>query len=620
MPDELLLERILEELRAHGCNPKRSGNGFRARCPAHDDLNPSLSLGEGDDGRILVHCHAGCDTSAVLGALGLVMRDLFTDRDPEHDDGIVATYDYTDAEGRLLYQVVRRIGHRFAQRRPDGRGGWIPNAKGVTRVPYRLGQLLSAMAAGGMVFVVEGEKDAESLARLGLVATTNAMGAGKWPAEWGRTYLAGASVVVLGDNDDAGRAHVLDVVRSVLPHATEVRTIELAGLADKGDVTDWLVAGHDVDELLALVESTPPVDGTADGVDRLRFFWIADLAAVVDARGHPRFLLRGIWPEGDYGVIGGPEKAGKSWAVGMDLAVSVASGTPWLGIFEVDAPGPVVLFVGEGGERKVVRRMRAVCEARSLELELLPIRTCLRVPHLSDGESMALVKKELDATRPALVIVDPLYLAARGAKGSDLYEMGSHLERIQLLCQSCRTSLVVSHHWNKTGAGTGAERFSGTGPAAWGRVLISAAPVGRSYEDPATGATSVVLDLWMKGDEIPDRVVRIRRRVWEDDPGDLLSPLHYEVTQLERESDDPRVSGRPPAERKVFAVLLDGRERTVREIGDEIAARFGPLTRQTIQKSLQALDDDDLVDSSQSGPGKPAARWWIVGEEAETSP
>jgi hypothetical protein len=612
------IERVLDALRAHGCNPKRSGDGYAARCPAHDDVNPSLSLGEGDDGRILVHCHAGCDTSAVLGALGLEVRDLFTDRDPEHHDGIVATYDYTDPEGNLLYQVVRRTGHRFTQRRPDGRGGWIFNVKGITRVPYRLGDVVRAVAAGGMVFVVEGEKDAESLSRLGLVATTNPGGAGKWPPEWGRTYLSGTSVVVLGDNDDAGRAHVLEVVRSILPHATEVRTTELPGLSEKGDVTDWLVAGHDVDELLALVESTSPIDGTADGFDRLRFFWIADLAAVVDARGRPRFLLRGIWPEGDYGVIGGPEKAGKSWAVGMDLAVSVASGTPWLGIFEVDAPGPVVLFSGEGGERKVIRRMRAVCEARSLELEQLPIRVCLRVPHLSDVEIMAVVEKELEDTRPALVIVDPLYLAARGANGSDLYEMGSHLERVQLLCQARRASLAVSHHWNKTGTGTGAERFSGTGPAAWGRVLVSAAPVGRSYEDPLTGATTVVLDLWIKGDETADRVVRIRRRVWADDPADLLSALHYEVTELERESDDPRVRDRPPAERKVFAVLLDGRQRTVRQIGDDVAARFGPLTRPTIQRALMALDDDDLVDSSGLQPGNRAVHWWIV-EEGECS-
>jgi RecA-family ATPase len=130
---------------------------------------------------------------------------------------------------------------------------------------------------------------------------------------------------------------------------------------------------------------------------------------------------------------------------------------------------------------------------------------------------MVIVEKELDHTRPALVIVDPLYLAARGAKGSDLYEMGSHLERIQGLCQAQRASLVVTHHWNQTGTGTGAERFSGAGPSAWGRVLISVAPVGRPYEDPDTGATTVVLDLWMKGDEIPERVVRLRRRVWADD-------------------------------------------------------------------------------------------------------
>ena len=100
-----------------------------------------------------------------------------------------------------------------------------------------------------------------------------------------------------------------------------------------------------------------------------------------------------------------------------DLAVSVASGTRWLGTFDVEASGPVLLFAGEGGARKLTRRFRAVCEARGLAMESLPIRVCLRVPHLTDEGAMAAVAAELSQFRPRLALVDPLYLAAQGAAG-----------------------------------------------------------------------------------------------------------------------------------------------------------------------------------------------------------
>ena len=127
-------------------------------------------------------------------------------------------------------------------------------------------------------------------------------------------------------------------------------------------------------------------------------------------------------------------KAGKSWSV-ADLAVSVASGTAWFGNFEVETPGPVLLFAGEGGPRKIARRFRAVCESRGIDPATLPIRVCMRVPHLTSEAAMALVADEIERHKPVLVIIDPLYLAARGARGSDLYEMGSHLEGIQVICQ-----------------------------------------------------------------------------------------------------------------------------------------------------------------------------------------
>ena len=279
---------------------------------------------------------------------------------------------------------------------------------------------------------------------------------------------------------------------------------------------------------------------------------VEDLAAMlarVDAAPAPRYLVRPVIAEGDYGMFAAEFKAGKSWAV-LDLVVSVASGTAWLGLYDVERPGSVLLFAGEGGARKLARRVRAVCESRALDAGTLPVRTCLRAPHLTSEAAMALVDAEIAGTRPVLVVIDPLYLAARGARGSDLYEMGSHLEGIQAACQRHGAALLLTHHWNKTGEGRGAKRMTGVGPEAWGRVLISAAVMSRTT-DRDTGGSTVVLELDFQGDEIAETTARFRRRVWTDDQGDLTSAMHYEVTALAGAETpiDPGLEGLRPAAR-----------------------------------------------------------------------
>lgn len=169
---------------------------------------------------------------------------------------IVATYDYHDEAGRLLFEVVRFANPKdFRQRRPDGRGGWIWSTKGTRQVPYRLPELL-ARPEGAPVYVVEGEKDADRLANLGLCATTNPGGAGKWRDELGQ-HLAGADVVILPDADEAGRKHAQTVADHLEPMAASVRVVNLPGLRPKGDVSDWLDAGGTVEELQALAGEAP---------------------------------------------------------------------------------------------------------------------------------------------------------------------------------------------------------------------------------------------------------------------------------------------------------------------------------------------------------------------------
>ena len=233
---------------------KRQGKGWMTHCPAHDDQKPSLRVADSEGDRLLVHCFGGCTQDAVIAALR--ERGLWPGRDDGHRrEEPEATYDYRDGAGRLLFQVIRYPHKKFKQRRPDGSGGWVWNLEGVRRVPYRLPELL-ASPHDDWSLITEGEKDADRLARLSLVATTNPGGAGKWREEFS-PYFKGHKVVVLPDNDDPGRHHAEQVAQNLLPYASAVKVMELPELPPGGDVSDWLDVGHTVEELLALAEAAP---------------------------------------------------------------------------------------------------------------------------------------------------------------------------------------------------------------------------------------------------------------------------------------------------------------------------------------------------------------------------
>jgi putative DNA primase/helicase len=174
----------------------------------------------------------------------------------------IAIYDYRDEHSSLLFQVCR-FGPKktFAQRAPDGNGGWRVNTEGkwtiagVRRVVYRLPELLAA-PADQLVFVVEGEKDVDRLASLGLVATCNPGGAGKWRARYA-VFFQQRDVVILPDNDDAGRDHARSVAANLEPFTASVRLLELPNLPPKGDISDWFAAGGNLEELLKLAAEAP---------------------------------------------------------------------------------------------------------------------------------------------------------------------------------------------------------------------------------------------------------------------------------------------------------------------------------------------------------------------------
>ena len=262
-PMELVLSRFPDA--------KPHGDRWQAQCPAHDDKQASLSLREGDKGAVL-HCFAGCSTESIVAAIGLTLADLFPAKDKPvrsvatEKKRIVATYPYTDATGNLLYEAVRYSPKDFRQRRPNGQGGYHWNLTGIKRVLYLLHSLHPAVQAGQTVYIVEGEKDADNLAALGLCATTNAGGAAKWDAAFSET-LAGSNVVILPDNDVPGRDHAERVAKDLQGKAASVKVLMLPNLPPKGDVSDWLKMGGSVDTLTAFVNAAPEWKATQKPVE-----------------------------------------------------------------------------------------------------------------------------------------------------------------------------------------------------------------------------------------------------------------------------------------------------------------------------------------------------------------
>jgi len=379
----------------------------------------------------------------------------FEDRRPANDAPlpkarVIATYDYVDEHGELLFQVCRFEPKTFRQRRPDPSSpdGWSWSVKGVRPIPYRLPETLKAIAKGETIYIVEGEKDADNLAREGVFATCNPMGAGKWSDALSE-LLSGADVVILPDNDDAGRSHAAQVAASLRGFAKSIRVVELPGLAAKGDVSDWLNEGGDEVELTILSAHAKP---WLPEPPRSRFGAIqwADLDRVVIRQD---WLIEGLMFCGDVGMVYGASGSGKSF-LAVHAGLCIARGAPFLG--KATRKGAVIYQAGEGG-KGLVKRLRAYKQENRVSGDvpfvLLPARLDL---FSKDGDTQAFIDECLTwravlSDPLSLVVIDTFSTASPGANENASEDMSRLITAGEAINKATGAALLWVHHKNAAG-------------------------------------------------------------------------------------------------------------------------------------------------------------------------
>lgn len=488
-------EPLLSRLK--GVRPRKGGTAWSACCPAHNDDHPSLDIDHGSDGRLLLICRSrGCTVEGICQAIGLDLYALFPPQPGagHKRQGPTAEYVYRDATGKPAYRVLRyppRDGKKvFAQERASA-GSWVGGRgamDGVTRLLYRLPELLAA-DANQPVYIVEGEKDVDALTRLGVVATCNSGGAGKWQID--PAPLAGRDLVILPDNDMPGEAHTHDVLRKVYAVARSVRILKLPDLPHKGDVSDWLAMGHTAAELHELAANTPdepqpapwtetttgtsadpPPSETPTEKPASRFKFL-DAKEFFGADYRPEWLIPGIMVKGQPGAVGGPQKALKT-SLMLDRGISLASGRPFLGRFEIPKRRRVAIASGESGAHTIQETARRVCKARDVDpMELSGWWSpCFDLPLLSDVNDVGQFEDALESIDAEVVDIDPFYLCLGDVDEKSLFQVGNVLRAVSNVVQRTGRTISIAHHTNgrlTTGEVPGLQHLAYSGFAQFAR-------------------------------------------------------------------------------------------------------------------------------------------------------
>lgn len=425
------------------------------------------------------------------------------DREPDNaskpKSKIVKVYDYVDRDGVLLFQVCRMEPKTFLQRRkprPDDKpedikGDWVWKRDGIVQVPYRLPELIEAIGDERVLILCEGEQDVDNFLTLGVPATTNAGGAGKWPDEL-TPYFAGADVVIIPDNDpqavqsrtneprwhpDArpvlpGQDHAKLVAAKLTGVARSVRILELSGLPIKGDGTDWIKAGGTSAKLYELIDKQ--AISPADYQIRLDAQFppkpfVSKFGAVVWGRPSPikakyEYLIKGLIPRKETVLFYGVSQCGKSFLT-HDLAMTLARGGDDTGRYcgRKVRRGGVIYCAAEGGVGFVDKRFPGYAKGKqtSLDTELPFICLTKKFDLFGDEQQLNDLISEGKYWRQYLtargidleaITIDTLNKVTPAMDEISGRDVGLVMKRLDRIREELDCGLWLVHH--KNGAGT----------------------------------------------------------------------------------------------------------------------------------------------------------------------
>jgi 5S rRNA maturation endonuclease (ribonuclease M5) len=469
---------------------------------------------------------------------------------------IAATYDYTDESGRVLFQCVRYTPKDFRQRQPDGNGGWTWNLKDVRLVIYRLPEVLRASD----VWIVEGEKDCDTLAALRWCATCNPMGAEKWRDEY-NDALRGKSVVIAPDNDAPGRRHAEQVARSLHGVAESVRVLRLPDTVK--DVSDFVATfndKHEATERLAMLAEgaalwTPAQSEVMPITNQrpvIQFFKPSELRDYKPPEG---VVLVGDChiTRGSAFVIGGAPGVGKSRAA-VALAVAGATGADWFGL-KVHTHFRTMIVQNENGR---FRLSREFADFNCAALDAY-VRVCEPPPcglAFDRAEFCAAVSVSLANFQPDVIVVDPWNAVARDERARDYLETFNAIRAV-IPTGDTAPALGIVAHTRKPKAD---ERANGRG-------LLNL--LAGSYVLGSVPRTVFVLQA-ASDDPVDDRVVWTcaknndgelgQRTAWQRRNG-LFAPVEdFDWTEFDRPASD-----RPTVTEADVAEVFQHGQRSVRK-------------------------------------------------------
>lgn len=380
-----------------------------------------------------------------------------------------AVYYYRDRDGAVRYSVHRyRLPNgkkTFSQHPPDGKGGWKfgPGCMdGVEPLPYRLPEILGSAGNPASdddaepVWVVEGEKDADRLASLGLVATTNHQGAQSTDATWPKfvEYFRGREVFVLPDNDPGGRAHARKVAAYLSGVAGSVKVVDLPGLPPKGDVSDWLDAGHDLDGLGRLAKAAPEWTGAEPGPaeapapEAVRDATAADVRAALSAAS---WLAPGWIPNAELTLLAAEPGVGKTRFC-FDLARRIHAGLTWPDGSPITLPrDSKTLWIAADGQWQEIATIPA---AFGIPDDLVVLNATNEDPYsgttLEQEEDFADLESRIKRVRPAIVFIDTITNTA-DFKAQDASDAKKQYKPLQEIASRCQTAIVCVTHLNASG-------------------------------------------------------------------------------------------------------------------------------------------------------------------------